>query len=176
MTVERTASPRRQAARPAFSSEDLVERWPCARPFVLLALACTVAGGIVAAVSRPADLGHGPWAAAFLVLVLGVAQLALGGGQAWIAADIPQRSLVRWQLLTWNAGGAAVIVGTLTAVPALTSAGGLVEVVALVLFLTGVRRAGPAPDWARLTFRAVVAVMAVSIPIGLVLAWIHPSR
>jgi hypothetical protein len=175
VTVEKTSVLATETGGGGFTAADLVERWPWARPFTLLGAACIVAGGVVAAVARPASFGYGSWTAAFLVLVLGVAQLALGGGQAWIAADVPDRRFVMGELIGWNLGGALVIIGTLTSLPALTSVGGVVEALALVLFLIGVRHASSAPRWARLVFRTVVAVMAVSIPIGLVLAWIHPS-
>jgi hypothetical protein len=175
VTVEKPHVAAAKATGGTFTATDLVERWPWARPFTLLAAGCIVGGGVVAAVARPTGFGYGSWTAAFLVLVLGVAQIALGGGQAWIAAETPDRRFVQGQLIGWNLGGALVITGTLTAVPALTSVGGVVEALALVLFLIGVRHAGSAPRWARLVFRTVVAVMAVSIPIGLVLAWIHPS-
>ena len=40
---------------------------------------CSVAlGGLVAAVAQPLDLAHGSWLAAYLVLVGGVAQGAMG--------------------------------------------------------------------------------------------------
>lgn len=151
--------------------EHLAHRWPAVRPFLLVGTTCITAGGVVAAVSRPTDFGNGPWLAAYLVLVAGVAQVALGAGQAWLAADVPSPRLVRWQLSTWNLGAAGVVVGTLVAVPLLTSIGGAVTIVALVLFLAGVRRTGLVPRWVPMAYRAVVAIVLVSIPIGLTMAW-----
>ena len=56
--------------------------------FGAVALLCVVAGGLVAAVTGPLRLEHGSWAAAYLVLVGGVAQGALGIAQYFLA---PQR-------------------------------------------------------------------------------------
>jgi hypothetical protein len=159
----------------ALSADDLRTRWPAVRPFLLIAGACIVAGGVVAAVTRPTGFGYGPWVAAYLVLVPGVAQIALGAGQAWLSAPVPDVALLRWELVAWNVGAACVIAGTLLAAPALTTLGGLVSVAALALFLLGVRDTGPAPSWARLVYRTVAVIVLVSIPVGLVLAWLRHS-
>lgn len=159
----------------ALSGDDVVARWPAVRPFLLIGTACITAGGLVAAVSRPTSFGNGPWLAAYLVLVTGVAQMALGVGQAWLDVAIPTPALVRRQLVAWNLGAAGVVAGTLTAVPVVTSIGGLISVVALVLFLMGVRRTGTVPGWARIGYRSVVTIVLLSIPIGLTMAWVrHP--
>lgn len=160
------------AAMP-FTAEDLLERWPAARPFALIGSTAIVAGGIVAAVARPTDFDLGSWLAAYLVLVVGVAQVALGGGQAWLAAEVPDTALVTRQALLWNLGAAGVIGGTLLSSPAVTTLGGLVSVTALVAFLVGVRRLGAVPAWASLLYRGVAAFVLASIPVGLVLSWVR---
>src|SRR3546814_20131767 len=50
------------------------------------------------------DLGfeHGSWLAAYLVLVGGVAQIALGGGQAWLADRVPRARTTRTEAWSWN--------------------------------------------------------------------------
>jgi hypothetical protein len=156
-----------------FTAEDLLERWPAARPFTLIGSAAIVAGGIVAAVSRPTDFGLGSWLAAYLVLVVGVAQMALGCGQAWLAAEVPDAATVTRQALLWNIGAAGVITGTLHASPAATTFGGLVSVLALVAFLVGVRRVGSVPVWASRLYRGVAVFVLASIPVGLVLSWVR---
>jgi hypothetical protein len=153
------------------TADDLIARWPGVRPFLLVGAASIVAGGVVAAVSRPSDFGNGPWLAAYLVLVVGMAQIALGGGQAWLAAAVPPTSLVRRELLAWNVGAVGVVVGTLTAVPVVTTVGGALSVAALVLFLGGVRQTGAVPAWARMTYRGIVTFVLLSIPVGLFMAW-----
>lgn len=160
------------AAMP-FTAEDLVARWPAARPFALIASAAVVAGGIVAAVAHPTGFELGSWLAAYLVLVVGVAQLALGGGQAWLAASTPDTPTIIRQALLWNIGAAGVIGGTLLSSPAVTTLGGLVTVAALVAFLVGVRRLGSVPKWAPLLYRGVAVFVLGSIPVGLFLSWVR---
>jgi len=148
-------------------------RWSAVRPFAAVAGLAIVGGGIVAAVTRPTGFGNGSWLAAYLVLVVGVAQALLGGGQAVMAERPPAASTVRAELVTWNLGAAAVVVGTLVTAPVLTTLGGVATAVALVLFLLGVRRVGASPAWLPFVYRALVAVVLVSVPIGLVLAWVR---
>lgn len=127
-----------------------------------------VLGGLVAAVTGPLSLAHGSWLAAYLVLVCGAAQCALGLAQQRLAALPVHPRTVRTQLTCWNVGNAAVIAGTLTAVPAVVDVGGVLVVIPLLLTIRAVRKSPrrlPA-----LGYSAVMAVLIVSIPIGLVLA------
>lgn len=158
------------------SAEILLERWPAARPFVFIGAVAIVVGGAVAAVTRPTGFDLGPWLAAFLVLVGGVAQIALGAGQAWVADRVPPSATVRSELAVWNIGLAATVAGSLLAAPALTAAGAMAVLVALTLFLTATRphRDEPAPiapRWARVLYPLGIAVVLISTPIGLVLSW-----
>jgi hypothetical protein len=50
-----------------------------ARAFFVVAGALVVVGGIVAAVNSASPFPHGSWLAAYLVLVGGASQVALGG-------------------------------------------------------------------------------------------------
>jgi hypothetical protein len=165
----------------ASTSDRLVARAPAALPFVVAGAVFVIAGGITAAVARPTGFELGSWVAAYLVLVGGVAQIALGLGQAWLARDAPTRRSVRAEVITWNAAVALTLAGTLVATPLLTTLGGLALVAALVLFLGGVRHAGsssapsstPSSTLARRLYRGVGVVVLVSTPIGLALAWIR---
>lgn len=129
---------------------------------------CVVAGGLVAAVTDPLGLAKGSWLAAYLVLVAGVAQCAVGWAQERLAmTPVPA---ARWwtQLVCWNVGNALVIAGTLLAVPGVVDAGGLGLLGTLALALHAVRRAhGGLVLWG---YRALLTVVAVSVPVGLVLA------
>lgn len=129
-----------------------------------------VAGGLVAAATGPLRLSLGSWVAAFLVLVVGVAQIGLGALQEGLAARPASDALVAGELVAWNGGAAAVIAGTLLDAPPLVDVGGVLMVLALVLVLLGVRGSSGSPHWAVWVFRALVAVLLVSVPIGLVLA------
>lgn len=136
----------------------------------LLGVACIVAGGLIAAISSPLRLPLGPWAAAYLVLVAGCAQCALA-----VARDrltLPPRSPRGFvlQFGCWNLGNAAVLIGALSAVPAVVDVGGALLVVTLAVELWQSRAPERARRWWVWAYRAVLLVLLVSIPIGLVLA------
>lgn len=153
--------------------DDLIARWPAARPFVVVGSVCTIAGGLVAAVTRPTGFEPGSWLAAYLVLVGGVAQIALGVGQAWLAGEPPRQAEVRAEVVTWNLAVASTVAGTLVPAPILTTLGGIATVVALGRFLAGVRTVGVASRTARTLYRGFAAIVLVSTPVGLALAWIR---
>lgn len=149
------------------SDPGLPARLRPALPFVAVGAACVVAGGLVAAVTAPAPTEHGSWAAAYLVLVGGVAQIALALGQSWLAPAAPSRRLLAGEYVAWSLGNAAVLIGTLAEVPAVVDIGGALLVAALAIFAIAVR--GGRRHWALLVYRALVVLMLVSIPVGLVL-------
>lgn len=140
-----------------------------------------VFGGLVAAVTGPLELYRGSWLAAYLVLVCGVAQYAMGRADARLG--LASTSMVgRAKVVGWNVGNAAVIAGTFAASPFVVDAGGLVLLLVVVGCLYDLSRQ-PAPTGgtgvaedlrARRLIRWVYAVMllvvAVSIPVGLLLS------
>lgn len=146
---------------------------PWARPWLAMGTACVLAGGFVAAGTAAAPTENGAWAAAYLVLVAGVAQICLTLGTAvYTGATYTETS---WQaraqhgvLAAWNVGNACVIVGTLVDVVALVDVGGGVLALTLAAAAYGTR--GATPSAALWAYRIVVAVLLVSIPAGLILA------
>ncbi len=155
-------------------NDELLDRWPELRPFLFVGSLCVVAGGLVAALTGPLDLESGSWLAAYLVLVGGVAQIALGFGQVSISRVSPGDNLVRRELLTWNVANALVVAGSLSGSALLTSVGGLILAVALWLFLMGVREVrGSAPGVVLVLYRGLATFVLLSIPVGLVLSWIR---
>ncbi|WP_441190891.1 hypothetical protein [Ornithinimicrobium panacihumi] len=140
---------------------------------MLIGLACIVAGGLVAAITGPTGFADGSWMAAYLVLVAGVSQVGLGAGQALLPRRPPTRARTTWQLLTWNTGNLAVITGTLTGFPVLVTVGGLGLFLALVMFLHAVRQAGTARVRSLAAYRLLVALLAISIPVGLFLSFLR---
>lgn len=153
----------------------VASRWSAALPFVGFGTMCVVAGGLVSAVTALAPSEHGAWAAAYLVLVGGVAQVALGAGQAQLAPRIPPRKLLIAELVAWNLGNAAVLSGELSGVIPLVYAGGAVLVAALTLLVRGMRGTAARVPWMLHAFRALVLLLLVSIPVGLVLAELRPA-
>jgi hypothetical protein len=152
------------------------ERWRAARPFVVLGTGFVIVGGLVSAASGLAPSEHGSWAAAYLVLIAGVAQAALGLGQTHLAARAPSPRSRLAELLLWNAGNAAVLAGTLLGVVPVVDVGGALLVVALVVVVQQVRGERSGNRWWPLwSFRVLVLILLVSIPIGLVLARSRPG-
>ena len=141
-------------------------------PFVTLGGTAVIVGGLVAAVTRPLAFDEGSWVAAYLVLVMGVAQIGLGVGQAVLASKVPTIA-VRWrQVLAFTAGSLAVILGTLVGSPLVVVAGGAVLVAALVLFLLAVRGSKGPVMW--LWFhRLFVVFLAGSVVVGSVLSFLR---
>lgn len=154
-------------------ADHLIARWPVARPFVVVGFASITVGGVIAAVTRPTDFELGSWLAAFLVLVGGVVQIALGVGQAWMADQPPRSAAVTAEVASWNLGLAATIVGSLASAPLVTAVGAVAIVVALVLFLRGVGSGANTARWPPLLYRGVIAVVLISTPVGLALAWVR---
>jgi len=160
-----------------------------ATALIAIGVCCVVLGGLVAAVTGPLDLAHGSWTAAYLVLVAGVTQCAMGRSRAR-RPDMAQprsRDSASWgwaQVGAWNLGNALVICGTLAGAPSVVDFGSVLLVVALVIALHATRpattvaarsagqRVSPWADWA---YRALLLVLAVSIPVGMVLSHLRHS-
>ncbi|HEX7105216.1 MAG TPA: hypothetical protein VF218_04560 [Acidothermaceae bacterium] len=151
-------------------------RWVGSWPLFAIGGIGVIAGGLVAAATAPSPTEHGSWAAAYLVLVVGVAQVALGAGQLALCEGTPSTRLVGLEAAGWNVGNALVIAGTLAGNAAAVYAGGALLVVALATFTHGVRRSPALSRGGRLllyAFRTLVLLLLVSIPTGLVLATIR---
>lgn len=138
-------------------------------PALAVALVCTIAGGLVAAVTAHAPTRSASWASAYLVLVGGVATLGLAMGRGILSPDRVPGGRLTGELATWLAGNALVVIGTLAELTWLVDVGGALLVAALALVALGVR-GGRGPGWLQGLFAALVAVLLVSIPVGLFLA------
>lgn len=139
-----------------------------------LGVGLIVLGGLVAAVTGPLHWDRGSWLAAYLVLVCGVAQCVISHQSRILRTPqlTPARRLAL--LACWNAGNTLVIAGTLTSLPAVTDAGGVLLVAGLVLALAGTRRARRLA--ARTLLRAFYLVLMISIPVGLVLSHLRAGH
>lgn len=140
---------------------------------VVLGVICVVLGGLIAAVTGPLKLADGSWLAAYLVLVNGVAQYAMGRMPLWLEAP-PLTPLLSWtQLASWNVGSALVVAGTLTDLPILVGIGGALLMIGLGIAWRTVRSYAKPGRAARLAYRAyrcLLLMLLVSIPIGVALA------
>jgi hypothetical protein len=102
--------------------------------------------------------------------VVGVAQLAIGTGQALLAPQIPSSRLITAELLTWDIGNAGVIAGTLMNRVALVDVGGALLAISLVLFLLGARGHTGRNRWLLYLYRLLITIVLVSIPMGLIIS------
>jgi hypothetical protein len=149
-------------------------RLPAMRAFVVVGASCVVTGGLTAAVARPTGFAEGSWLAAYLVLVGGVAQVAMGSGQALLARRPPSARLVAAELVVWNVGMVCVVAGTLLPAVALTLLGGIATAAALAAFLKGVHcTCTAAPAVVVRGYRSLAIFVLASTPVGLLLAWLR---
>lgn len=140
-------------------------------PFLLVAAAAVVAGGLAAAVTGPTGWDDGSWVAAYLVLVVGVGQAVVGAGRQVLLGGPPEADArLAAQVVLFNLACALVLVGTLVESPATVTAGGVSLVAALAALATAPRGIDR-PRVARLLYGAVLAVLLVSTPIGVALSW-----
>lgn len=144
---------------------DPAARWRTARPFVALGAAAVIAGGMVAAgvAHRPVELMV--WMSAYLVLIVGVAQVVFGAGQAWLTTRQPGRAWVAVEWIIFNLGNAGVIVGTLSGGFGLVLAGTALFAVGVALFLAGTR-GGARSGWLT-AYRVLLGLIFLSSLVGL---------
>ena len=152
-------------------SADLVissSRWRVARPFVVVAVLGVLTGGLVAAVTGPLDLRHGSWAAAYLVLVVGVAQAVFGAGRAWLpAAAIAPRPRLLLELAAWNVGSLIVVAGTVLDQVWLVVTGSVLLVVALGSWAAAVRHHRTERRPLATAYLLFVASLILSVLVGI---------
>jgi hypothetical protein len=140
------------------------------RIFVVLGAGGVIAGGCVAAASSVAPSATDSWAAGYLVLVAGVAQVFLGLGQFRVARPITPPAVCGAELGCWNVGNGAVLVGVLCRFEALLLLGSVLLVTALALFAFSTRRGVVGRGWLQIGYRILLVVLALSIPAGVLLA------
>jgi hypothetical protein len=142
-----------------------------------------VFGGLIAAVTGPLGLVHGSWLAAYLVLVGGVTQCAMGLARSRRPGVIqPRRSWA--QIGCWNLGSVVVIGATLAGEPVAVDLGSALLVIALVIAFGAERPgdgraarpvAGGAARLVDLAYRSLLLVLAVSVPVGVAMSYVRHS-
>lgn len=146
---------------------ELRQTWPLLLPGVV----GVITGGLVAAAVAHAPTSATVWLAAYLVLVVGVAQLALALGQALLtSAAAVDTARIRFQSLLFNLGSLGVMAGTVGGSFLLVVAGTLLFFGALGAFLPAVH--GIRRDYAAQAYRALIALLAISALVGLLLSWL----
>lgn len=134
-------------------------------PFVVTGGAAIIAGGLVAAAVARQPVQVLVWMSAYLVLVVGVAQIAFGAGQAALAARVPSVRWIAGEWLVFNLGNAGVITGALRGSFAMVCAGTLLFATAIALFLWHAR-GGSRRGWL-LAYRILLALIFASSLVGL---------
>lgn len=144
------------------------ERLSAAMPFLVIATLAIVGAGVVAAASAHAPTQPLMWMVAYLVLVVGTAQAALGMAQAWLSLSPPSPSFRITQFILFNAGNAGVIGGTLCSYWPLVLVGTLLFTIALAMFLhnSWTARGG----WPIHVYRLLLAILFAGATVGIVLS------
>lgn len=141
-----------------------------ATPFLVIGGVGILAGGLLSAASAASPSYLASWAVAYLVLVVGFAQLLLGVGQAQLAVRRPPAGLVAAEVLAFNLANIAVLAGSLASLVVLTWIGAALIVMAMALFIWAARGGGTRHAWLLWLYRAMIVVLLVSAPIGILLA------
>lgn len=142
-------------------------------PFLIAGAAYTIGGGLLAAATAYVTTQKTAWATAYIVLIGGVVQIALGAALAHLAPRAA--ATTDWIILAlFNLGNAGVLAGQLGGVVLLTDLGTLSLAVSLALALVATWRGSDAggpthPGWLW-GFRVLLAFLAVSMVTGVVLA------
>lgn len=149
-------------------SPEAAARWRLAAPFAITGAAAIIGGGLLAAAVARHPTQTLVWLSAYLVLVVGVAQLAFGTGQVLLATRLPGARWIAAEWLALNLGNLGVTTGTLARSFALVSVGTLLFAAAIAGFLAGTRVARRS-GWL-LAYRAGLALIFVGSLVGLGLA------
>lgn len=143
-------------------------------PFAALGSVSVLTGGIVAAaIAAPHPTRHGVWAVAYLVLVGGVSQIALGAGQALLTDTPTSAKRAGITAVLFNLANIGVLTGVISGLIPVLHPSATLLMVTLGLCLYGVR-GSTRRGWPLYSYRLIVAVLALSIPIGLVVTTLGP--
>ncbi|MEO6761234.1 MAG: hypothetical protein ABI220_02540 [Candidatus Saccharimonadales bacterium] len=137
--------------------------------FGLLAI---LAGGFLAAFSAHNPSEFTSWASAYLVLVVGILQIGFGLG-LYLLTVKPNQLMPVLAFAAYNLGNIGVILGTglknsSPDISWLIDASGGLLAVAMVLLVSSVH--GAKHSWQRSIFYAIILVIFISMPIGLILS------
>lgn len=143
-------------------------RWRAAKPFAVLGVVAVITGGLVAATAAHHPTQLIVWMAAYLVLVVGVAQIAFGACQAWLSERVPAASWLASEWIVFNLGNAGVMAGTLSGLFALVIAGTVLFAAGIALFLFGTR--GSLRNGWLISYRVLLGLIFLSSLVGLALS------
>jgi hypothetical protein len=148
--------------------DDTAARWRAAKPFVAPGVAAIVAGGLVAAAVAHHPAEHPVWMSAYLVLIVGIAQIVFGAGQAWLSERMPPVGWIAGEWIVFNLGNVGVIAGTLLGSFDAVLVGTLLFAAGIVAFLLGTR--GPMRGGWLSAYRILLGLVFLSSLAGLALS------
>jgi hypothetical protein len=139
--------------------------------FLSLSILAITAGGLLSAFTARRTTRATAWASAYLVLVVGVIQLGLLS--TWQDLGEPRAGLVLGALCVYNLANIGVMTGTLLDIRQtyrrfLVNSGGVWIAVAMVLLAVAV--SGSPASLSLAAFIALLAIIFISMPTGLVLS------
>lgn len=140
-------------------------------PFKVCAWTAIVVAGGIAAASAHAPQRHIIWLVAYLVLIVGAAQYALGHGQLVLSDKKPALSTIWAQWAALNLGQLGIITGTLMSRFGLVAAASLIYMLTVAWFGWRVRHAER--SLLLLAWRAMVIVLLAAALVGLALSAIR---
>ncbi|MGH8279001.1 MAG: hypothetical protein ACRETQ_05495 [Gammaproteobacteria bacterium] len=143
-------------------------------PFLITGGLAIIVGGLVAAAVAHQPTQHLVWMAAYLVLIVGVAQMVFGGGQAWLSADTLRPAWRASEWIIYNLGNAGVIAGTLADLPSLVVVGTVLFIIGVALFLVHTR-ARTHIRWL-IGYRILLGLVFLTSLVGLVLTFVGQLR
>lgn len=139
-------------------------------PFIVLSWLAIVAAGLVGAAIADHPTKYLVWMIAYLVLVVGASQHAIGWGVVRYAAKPPQAKTVWTQWVLLNIGHAGVIAGTLAGLFWLVATATVPYFVAVAWL--GLSARPKMPQAGLIWYRVMIVILLVSSIIGSVLSHI----
>lgn len=140
-----------------------------ALPFLIVGTAAVIFGGLFSAATARSATYHSAWLVAYLVLVVGVAQVALGLGEWWLASRPLRFSFIWGQVVLFALGNAGVILGSLSGSTFWVDVGSAFLLVAIGSFGWAVRSPRHR-GWALWAFWALIGFLLASVVVGLYFA------
>lgn len=135
---------------------------------VSIGTAAIIVGGLFSAVTARAATYHSAWLVAYLVLIVGVAQIILGIGQRQLAVMPLGVGGTLALALLYNLGNVGVMYGTLQAATLWVDVGSALLVIALLWCAWAARSPRRSP--ARWAYWLFVALLLGSVIVGVALA------